>query len=241
MTTLAGLGVELRDVHFRYVRDVPVLRGVDFSVRRGEVAALLGSNGAGKTTLFRLIAGLARPDSGSIQVAGLNVSAASRETRRRCGFVPDEPLLYRQLSASENLCMVAILWGVAAGTARSRAEELLLEVGLWEVRDQLVASYSRGMTQKLAICAALLPAPEVLLMDEPFTGLDLESSLWARAVIRRFADAGGTVLFTTHLPELVDALAERVAFLHTGRIAHVAETRTAGPTLDLVRRYLAAS
>ena len=212
--------IRLVDVRAAYSPEQPVLRGLTLEVAAGEIVALLGRNGSGKTTTFRLLAGLLRPDSGTIEIAGTSVLADSKESRRLVGYVPDESLLYPTLSALENLNMFGLLWNVRRERIRERARELLTAVGLWSVRDQWVRSYSLGMRQKVAFCAALLPEPRVLLMDEPFTGLDLDAALWAREHLQQFAKREGTILFTSHTPELVEAFAHSVAILHEGRIVY---------------------
>ncbi|RMF51812.1 MAG: ABC transporter ATP-binding protein [Bacteroidetes bacterium] len=228
---MQGTAINVRDVWFSYQADKPVLRGLTLQVRPGEIVGLLGANGAGKTTTFRLLASLLRPDAGTIHVAGVDVQTDPRTAKQRCAYVPDEPLLYPHLSALENLNLFGVLWGVPAEQIRTRTETLLREVGLWEVRHNWVRTYSRGMRQKLALCAALLHAPDVLLMDEPFTGLDIEAGLWARTLLEETARAGCGIVFTSHVPELVEAFASRVAILHEGRVTYdepVAKVRQEG-------------
>lgn len=210
----------LERVGFAYEPGLPVLSGLTLHARSGEIVGLLGANGAGKTTTFRLLAGLLRPDEGEIRVAGVSLSVEPREARRRSAYLPDEPLAYPTLSALENLDMFGRLWGVPPAEARERGQALLRRVGLWAERDRWVESYSRGMRQKLALAVALLHRPQVLVMDEPFTGLDVAAALFARDLLREHARAGGTVLFSSHVPELIEALADRVAVLHSGRIAY---------------------
>jgi ABC-2 type transport system ATP-binding protein len=231
------VSLAVRGVRFAYEPGRPVLAGVDLAAAEGEIVGLLGANGAGKTTLFRLLAGLLRPDAGEVEVAGVAVAADPREAKRRSAYVPDEPLLYPELSALENLDLFARLWGVPPAAARQRSETMLTAVGLWPVRNRWVRGYSRGMRQKLALCAALLHRPRVLLMDEPFTGLDVEGVLWARRLLRELTAAGGTVLFTSHTPEIVEALADRVAVLHRGAIAYRGTGRELREAGGLVRVF----
>ncbi len=212
-------GISLRDVSFRYATGAPVLAGLTLEAPAGSTLGLLGDNGAGKTTTFRLLAGLLRPDGGEIEIAGVAVAAEPERVRRLSAYVPDEPLLYPSLSALENLNLFGLLWGVPSERIRERAERLLREVGLWDVRHQWVKGYSRGMRQKLSICAGLLHEPRVVLMDEPFNGLDVSASLWARRLLRDFVEGGGCVVFTSHTPELVESFADRIAILHRGTIA----------------------
>ena len=206
---------------FSYNQEQPVLKGLNLEVFPNEIVGLLGANGSGKTTTFKLLSGLLHPDEGHLAVAGIPILDQPREALKRCAYVPDDSLLYAQFSALENLNLFAILWGVEGGLARQRSEKLLKEVGLWEVRNQWVKSYSRGMKQKLSICAALLHEPQVLLMDEPFTGLDIDALLWARVMFKQYAGTEGrSIIFTSHTPEVVESLASRVLILKDGVIVH---------------------
>jgi ABC-2 type transport system ATP-binding protein len=226
-------------VWFAYEPSRPVLAGLDLQARGGEILGFLGANGAGKTTTFRLLSGLLRPDAGEVEVAGVSLPQDPRGARLRSAYLPDEPLLYPTLSALENLNMFALLWGVKKEMAQERAESLLHQVDLWAVRHQWVRTYSRGMRQKLALCAALLHEPKVLLMDEPFTGLDIGAVLWARNLLHRFADAGGCVVFSSHTPEIVDSIADQIAILHCGHVAYSnsqAGTRADGGVISVYQQ-----
>jgi heme exporter protein A len=177
-----------------------VLRDVTFALERGETLVVTGPNGSGKTTLLRLVAGLAAPTGGSIEVA---------VDRGRVGYLGHEPLLYRELTALENLDLYGRLFRV--GDRRERAGMLLERYGLWEVRNERVASYSRGMVQRLALCRVLLHAPEVLVLDEPHTALDAEG---ADLLDRELAELAGsaTMLVSTHDPG-------RLAMIPAARLA----------------------
>ena len=172
-----------------------VLRGVDLAVARDELLLVTGANGSGKTTLLRVCAGLAQPSGGTLAVD---------VDRSRLGYLGHEPLVYRELSALENLDLYGRLYRVAE--RRERIGMLLERYGLWDVRAERVASYSRGMTQRLALCRTLLHEPELLVLDEPFTALDAEG---AELLDRQLAELAGTatVLLTTHEPERVEPLA----------------------------------
>ncbi len=213
------------DVWFAY-DDKHVLRGLNLEVSSGQIFGLLGPNGGGKTTLLNLVAGALRPDSGDILVQGISVAEHASRVKQILGFVPDEPLAYPTLSVNENLNMAGLLWGMDGDRIKERARLLLQEVGLWAVRDRWANSLSQGMLQKLSLCWALIHDPEVLVLDEPFTGLDLEAGVWARKLIRDFAEAGRSVLFTSHIPELISAVATHAAVLYDGRIAAVAPIDT---------------
>ena len=192
-----------------------VLHGVDLRVEAGECVGLLGGNGAGKSTLLRLLAGVARPQSGTVSLFGADTrSDAIRTMRARVGLVGHEAMIYSDLSPRENLEVTRRLYACAADP-----EAMLERVGLARVGQRPSRTLSRGMLQRLALARALLPAPELLLLDEPFTGLDEEGSDLLRSVLREHRDRGGTSLLISHSLEAVAALATRVVILQDGRIA----------------------
>jgi heme exporter protein A len=195
----------------------PVLRGVDFRAQPGEFVALLGPNGAGKTTMLRILATLSRPTMGEVRLAGYSLPAQAAQVRRLLGVVSHQPLLYGDLTAEENLRFYARMYGLSDGAGR--AAEVLDSVGLAARRRDLVRQFSRGMQQRLAIGRALLHDPQVMLFDEPYTGLDQDASSMLDEVLRRVAVAGRTVVMTSHdLPRAAD-LATRIDVLSRGVIA----------------------
>jgi heme exporter protein A len=195
----------------------PVLRGVDFRAQPGEFVALLGPNGAGKTTMLRILATLSRPTMGEVRLAGYALPAQAAEVRGLLGVVSHQPLLYGDLTAEENLRFYARMYGLRDGAGR--AAEVLESVGLTPRRRDLVRQFSRGMQQRLAIGRALLHDPQVMLFDEPYTGLDQDASSMLDEVLRRVAVAGRTVVMTSHdLPRAAD-LATRIDVLSRGVIA----------------------
>jgi heme exporter protein A len=193
---------------------VPVLRRLDLEVARGECVAVLGANGAGKSTLLRTLAGLLRPDAGTAEVLG-GTLPADAALRRRIGYLGHETSLYRDLDARENLEYYARLFGVAG----SRVPELIAEVGLERVGSRHVAAYSRGMQQRLGLARALLHEPELVLLDEPLTGLDPDGAAVFARMLARLRSAGTTVLMATH--DIARALesATRAVILDRGRVA----------------------
>jgi len=214
----------------------PVLRGVDFRAQPGEFVALLGPNGAGKTTMLRILATLSRPTMGEVRLAGYALPAQAAEVRRLLGVVSHQPLLYGDLTAEENLRFYARMYGLSDG--EGRAAEVLESVGLAARRRDLVRQFSRGMQQRLAIGRALLHDPQVMLFDEPYTGLDQDASSMLDEVLRRVAVAGRTVVMTSHdLPRAAD-LATRVDVLSRGVIAASVPQSEITPTglIDLYRQ-----
>jgi len=191
---------------------------LDLTVRAGELYALLGPNGAGKTTTLRMVAGLLAPDSGGIDIFGVDAVADPMAAKRRVAWLPDDALLYDKLSPLEYLEFVAGLWGIDPGQAATRAEELLRWLDLWESRDARCETFSRGMKQKTALAGALIHDPALLILDEPLTGLDAGAARQVKdLLVRRVAD-GGTVILTTHILEVAERLADRIGIIRAGRL-----------------------
>jgi heme exporter protein A len=193
-----------------------VLRGLDFQVEAGQFVALLGPNGAGKTTFLRILASLARPTFGQISIAGYSLPHQAAAVRRQLGVVSHQPLLYGDLSAEENLRFYGRMYGIER--LEARISEVLEMIGLSIRRRDLVRNFSRGMQQRLAIGRAILHDPEVLLLDEPHTGLDQDACEMLDTVLRQVGACGRTVLMTSHDLARAAGLAERFDVLSRGRI-----------------------
>lgn len=194
-----------------------VLRGLDFEVQPGEFVALLGPNGAGKTTFLRILASLSRPSLGNVTVAGHQLPHEAAAVRARLGVVSHLPLLYGDLTAEENLRFYARMYGIA--DHQSRITEVLEMVGLEHRRRDLVRTFSRGMQQRLAIGRAVLHDPDVMLFDEPYTGLDQDASSMLDEVLKTVAAKGRTVVMTSHDLARAEDLATRFDILSRGVIA----------------------
>ncbi|MFQ5418572.1 MAG: heme ABC exporter ATP-binding protein CcmA [Myxococcota bacterium] len=210
------------------------LRGIDFEVPAGESLAVLGPNGAGKSTLLRLIAGLARPSSGSLQILGEDTH--HHRTRGRVGYIGHATLLYPALTARENLLFAARCHGVPE--PGHRADRLLAEEGLAEFADRAAGAFSRGMAQRLAIARGLVHDPEVVLLDEPMTGLDGAAAARFAERVDRLRRSGRTLVLVTHDPRFAARAAERAIVLSAGRVA-VAHEDALDPD-QLERDYLSA-
>lgn len=200
----------------------PVLRGVDLSVGAGEFVALYGPNGAGKTTFLRVLATLTRATGGTVRINGYLLPRQAAAARALLGVVSHQPLLYGELSAWENLRFYARMYGLDGHAREERIREVIAAVGLERRALDLVRTYSRGMQQRLAIARAILHDPPILLLDEPYTGLDQEAAATLDEVLRGVAARGRTVLMTTHDIPRGLALAQRVAILSGGKIAYEA-------------------
>jgi ABC-2 type transport system ATP-binding protein len=192
---------------------------IDLVVPSGELFGFLGPNGAGKTTTFRMIAGILRPTSGTVEIGGIDISRRPLEAKARLGFIPDRPFVYDKLTGGEFLRFAAALYGQQGPTIERRIDELLelFELSRW--KDELTESYSHGMRQKLIISGALVHRPEVIVVDEPMIGLDPKSARLLKDLFRQFVDRGGTVLMSTHTLEVAESMCDRLAIIHGGRIA----------------------
>ena len=209
--------------------DFEVLRGIDLDVRRGELFGFLGPNGAGKTTTIRVLAGLLLPSAGSVEVAGFDVVQKPHEVKRRVGYVPDRAFLYPKLTAREFLEFVGHLYQLDAVRVERVATGLLERFDLGEWIDELIESYSHGMRQKLALTAALVHEPELVVIDEPMVGLDPRSARVLKTILSELVESGRTVFLSTHTLEVAEELCSRVAIVQKGLVA-------AQGTLDELRR-----
>ena len=203
-----------------------VLRGVDFEVQPGEFVALLGPNGAGKTTFLRILASLSRPSMGEVSVAGYRLPHHAAAVRARLGVVSHLPLLYGDMTAEENLRFYARMYGIQQYEVR--IAKVLEMVGLENRRRDLVRTFSRGMQQRLAIGRAILHDPDVVLFDEPYTGLDQDASSMLDDVLRSVAAQGRTVVMTSHDLARAEDLATRFDILSRGVIAASASRKELG-------------
>ena len=196
----------------------PVLRDVSFSVAPGEIVAYLGANGSGKTTTVRVLTGLLQPGEGRVLVDDHDVAEDLVGFRRRLGYVPETAEVYPFLSGREYLQLVGRLRGLPERALCERIDELLEILGLGEHRHQTLSSYSKGMRQKILICAALVHDPEILILDEPLSGLDVSAVMVTKALLRGLAARGRTILYSTHMLEVAEKLCQRVLILHEGRV-----------------------
>lgn len=199
---------------------MPALRGVTLSVERGESVALLGANGSGKSTLLRILSGLSKPTNGLIRVGGWELPREAAAVRAQIGMVGHKPLVYENLSARENLRFFGRLYGLDARATEKRAEALLEQVGLSKRANDLVRTYSRGMFQRLSIARALLHEPDILLFDEPHTGLDQNASALLDSLLLDARAEGRTILFATHELERAARVSTRLIILQRGSVAH---------------------
>jgi ABC-2 type transport system ATP-binding protein len=218
MDASAAPRLAIRGLERRFGAHVAV-GGVSLEVRAGEIVGFLGANGAGKTTTLRCAAGLLRPHAGTIEVAGHDLARAPREAKAALGFVPDRPFLYERLTPPEFLAFVASLYDVPAPLAEPRIDALLERLALGDAKEATIESASLGTRQKIAVAAALLHEPPLLLLDEPLAGLDPPAAFTLKQLLRERAAAGAGALVSTHQLEVAERLCDRVVMLRRGRIA----------------------
>jgi ABC-2 type transport system ATP-binding protein len=210
------LALDVSGLVKRFAR--PAVDGLDLAVREGEVYALLGPNGAGKTTTLRMIAGLLRPDAGSIHVGGIDALADPVAAKRLIAWISDEPMIYDKLTPEEYLEFIAGLWSVEPKLGEARAHALLSWLGLAPHARERCESFSKGMRQKVALAGALVHEPRLIILDEPLTGLDAGSARQVKTVLRERAQAGATVIMTTHILEVAERMADRIGVIAHGKL-----------------------
>lgn len=202
----------------KYYGDLVAVENLDLTIRRGEVFGLLGPNGAGKTTTILMVLGLTEPTAGTVRVLGLDPARRPLSVKAQVGYLPDQVGFYDGLSARENLSYIAKLNGLPREEARRRIDQVVDQMGLSEAADRRVATYSRGMRQRLGVAEVLLKQPQVIIMDEPTLGLDPEAAREFLEVIRYFKTEGISVLLASHLLYQVQAVCDRVGLFRRGRM-----------------------
>lgn len=192
--------------------------GIHLAVPRGSLYGFLGPNGAGKSTTIKCLTGLLRPTSGTMRILGMDPADDPIAVKRRVGVVPEDLALFDRLTAGETLTFVGRVHGLDPATIRSRSDELLALMDLAGTGDALVTDYSHGMRKKLALAAALLPAPRLLFLDEPFEGIDAIASRQIKDLLATYVKGGGTVFLTSHILEIVERLCDHVGVIHRGKL-----------------------
>jgi ABC-2 type transport system ATP-binding protein len=222
-----GTSLDIRGLTKRF--DRPAVDDLDLTIRAGEFYALLGPNGAGKTTTLRMVAGLLRPDAGSITILGIDALRDPVAAKQLIAWVSDEPMIYDKLTPLEYLAFVAGLWGCDPRAAENTAHSLLDELGLAPHARERCEGFSRGMRQKVALAGALVHDPRLIILDEPLTGLDAMSARLVKGLLQDRVRDGCTVILTTHILEVAERMADRIGVIAAGRL--VAEG-----SLDELRR-----
>ncbi len=198
--------------------DKTAVDDVSFSARRGEILGYLGPNGAGKSTTLKMISGLLPPDSGSIKVGGIDLRESALEAKRRLGYVPESGALYEKLTPLEYLEMVGQLHHLSAKSIQQKSHEFLACFELTEMANVRMTSFSKGMKQKVVLAAALLHNPDLLLLDEPLNGMDANSVLLFKSLMEYLAGLGKTIIYSSHILEVVEKISHRVLILNQGKM-----------------------
>jgi ABC-2 type transport system ATP-binding protein len=209
--------VSLRALHKHY-GEFRAVDGLSLDIAQGEFYGLLGVNGAGKTTTLRMLTGLLAPDLGEVELFGINVDDEPERAKQSLAYLPDEPLIYPKLTPYEYLEFVAGLWGISASAASERADSLLRDLALIDVRNKPTEEFSRGMKQKLSLAGALIHEPRLIVLDEPLTGLDAHAARQIKDLLVARVDAGCTVILTSHILDVVEKLARRIGIIHRGKL-----------------------
>jgi ABC-2 type transport system ATP-binding protein len=202
----------------KHYGDVEAVRGVDLRVERGEVFGFLGPNGAGKSTTIKMLTGLLRPTEGEVVIEGHPLEKELLAVKRLIGVLPEELPLYERLTGEEYLLFAGRMYGLAPEEARRRTDELLAFLSLEEERGKLIVDYSQGMKKKTALAAALIHSPRVLFLDEPLNGIDPVSGRVVTDLLRRLAQKGVTMFFTSHVLDVAERLCDEVAIIDRGRL-----------------------
>jgi ABC-2 type transport system ATP-binding protein len=197
---------------------VKALDSLNLSLEKGEIYGLIGPNGAGKTTTMKLIVGLLRPSTGHVFINGFDMNKAPLEAKRRIGYIPDEPFLYEKLTPAELMDLKGGLFGMNEDATEARKMDLLEMVGMAEYSNDLIEGFSLGMKQRVAIATALLPDPEIVVVDEPLVGLDPRGMKRVKDIFLHLSGKGTTVLISTHMLNVVEELAHRIGVLDRGRL-----------------------
>lgn len=209
--------LEVRELTKRY-RSIPAVDCVSFSIRPGEILGYLGPNGSGKSTTVKMLTGLLEPSDGDILYQGTSIRKDMVAFKRVMGYVPEEAHLYPHLTGREYLQLVGRLRGLQRSTLDEKADALMRLFGLSDARYQLIGSYSKGMRQKILISASLLHNPDVLIFDEPFSGLDVTAAQVLKLLLRRLRDEGKLILYSSHVIEVVERVCSSVVILRKGKV-----------------------
>ena len=212
----AAPALEIKNLRKTYAR--PAVDDLSLTIERGVFYALLGPNGAGKTTTLRMVAGLLQPDAGEISICGIDARKNPIDAKSVMAWVPDEPMIYDKLDPMEYLEFVAGLWAMDAKRAEAQAHELISILGLEPHANTRCQGLSKGMRQKVALAGALIHDPELIILDEPLTGLDAASARQVKEVLRQRVSNGTTVIMTTHILEVAERMAERIGVIAQGRL-----------------------
>jgi len=210
-------GVKLTSVSKRYA-DITAVDYLDLDIKKGEIFGLLGPNGSGKSTTLKMILGLVKPDSGSVNVLSINVEDDPVAVKRKVGYVPESPRTYEFLTGLEFLDFTGDIYGMAPDEKKKRIDEFVKALDLEGREGDMISSYSEGMKQKVIIISALMHKPEILLLDEPLSGLDPKSARIVKDLLHELASQGVIAIMSTHVLEIAQAMCDRIAIMYEGKL-----------------------
>lgn len=211
------IAVQLKNVTKSY-GSFEAVKNISLDIYEGEIFGFLGVNGAGKTSTLRMLAGVLKPSSGSLSICGFDLDKEPIQAKQITGYIPDRPYLYTKLTGREFLYFICDLYNVPASKAEARIAELLGEYRLLDWQNELIESYSHGMRQRLATCAALVHDPKVLIVDEPMVGLDPHGAKFLKEAFKRYSKQGVTILLSTHTLHVAEEVADRMVIIDRGSI-----------------------
>lgn len=214
--------IKIEKVSKRYnPNDLPAVNDVSFEVKPGEIFGFLGPNGAGKTTLIKMMTGLLRPDAGAITMGGKDIVKTPEEAKKMFGYVPDTPSLFGKIRGIDYLNFIANIYEVSKEDREARIKEYSEALALTDALYDLVESYSHGMKQKLAVIGVLVYEPKVWILDEPLVGLDPKSAFTLKELMKKHAEKGNIVFFSSHILEVVEKLCDRIGIIRKGEIVTI--------------------
>ena len=214
--------IKLYDVSKTYAKSsVKAVDSLTLEIKAGEIFGFLGPNGAGKSTTIKMITGILTPDCGTIQIDGVNIAENPIGAKSVIGFVPDDHDVYETLKGIEYLNFIGTMYGVKSATLKQKIEEYASLFDMTDVLPNMISSYSHGMKQKLSVIAALVHEPKVWILDEPLTGLDPQSAYQLKQLMRKHADMGNTVFFSSHVIDVVEKVCDRIGIINHGKLVAV--------------------
>ena len=233
--------IEIKSVTKSYNGTTNAVENLNLTVEDGEIVGFIGHNGAGKTTIMKMLTGILKPTSGEIFINGLNIETQGIRAKQEIGYIGDSPDMFLRLKGIEFLNLIADIYKVPTGLRKERIKIFATRFELAEVLDQQMQSYSHGMRQKMMVAAALVHDPAVWILDEPLTGLDPKSAYNLKNMMREHADAGNSVLFSTHVLEVAEKLCDKVIMIHHGKTIFygtLEELTEKHPDMDLEQIFL---
>lgn len=212
--------IEFKNVSKIFSKGIKAVNNVNFTINEGEIFGFLGPNGAGKSTSLKILVGILEQTEGTITVNGLDTLKNPMEVKKIISYVPDNPDIYTKMTGIKYLNFICDIYGVDKNLRTKRIEEYNKELELGDAIYNTIESYSHGMRQKLVLIGALIIDPEVLILDEPMVGLDVKTSFNLKNILRKFADSGKTVIFSTHIMEVAEKICDKVGIINKGKIAY---------------------